>query len=99
MARFRDSNGGASSSEQAKPNPIGFPKPDEVQLVQTKHGSMVHVYNPSTKTILCNSGKNAGRSKANGTQTKGKNELHKSDATQVSCYRCAKLLSINNGSV
>lgn len=95
MARLRDFDGGASS-RQAVPNPLGFPRSDSMQLVQTEHGSLVHVYDPLTDKILCNSGKNAGRKKADGSQKKGENKFYKSEATQVSCYRCSKLLGIKH---
>lgn len=83
------------TAEEAKTNPVGYPKPANVQLVRTATGDMIHVYDATTKDTLCKSGKNAGRRKQDGTQSKNEKQFFKSDATMVSCYRCSKLLSIN----
>jgi hypothetical protein len=96
MARVRQPSAPPTSSPQALPNPIGYPKPANTELVRVGTGEMVHVYSPSTKDILCQSGKNAGRRNPDGTQNRKKKEFFKSDATQVTCYRCSKLLSMNH---
>lgn len=102
MARFKSTTAAqnplvAPTSRAAAPvalqNPIGYPKPPGVDLVRVGTGEMVHVKKGSG--ILCNSGKNAGRKNPDGSQTRKEPQYFATDATQVTCYRCSKLLSIN----
>ena len=80
---------------QARQNPIGSLKGDLV-VVQVGKGKHTHVYNPATGLVLCNSGKNAGRKKPDGTNKRsGPQTVYRSTANFVTCYRCQKLMMLN----
>ncbi|MDP2734832.1 MAG: hypothetical protein Q8P12_01350 [bacterium] len=79
-------------------NPIGLPikAGQEILLVYIGDGEHTHVYHPGKHRALCNSGRNAGRKKADGTDNRGKaQEMYKSSAKFITCYRCAKLAAMN----
>lgn len=72
-------------------NPIG--RPADVKawgskgaLVRVGEGKLVHVYVPRKKQILCESGAGASRSHQ---------EFYRSKANYITCYRCAKLATMN----
>lgn len=60
-------------------------------------GEHTHVYNPDKHSVLCNSGKNAGRRRRDGspTQRGAPQQLFKSKANFLTCYRCEKLATRN----
>jgi len=88
---------------KARLNPLGLPVSAGAPLVLVgPHGERTHLYSAKTGDVICKSGKNAGRyaSGANhqtvlaARREKGR-KFYPSDATEVTCYRCAKLASIN----
>lgn len=76
---------------RSRRNPIG--RPADVKawggnaiLVRSGQGKMTHVYQPGSGEILCQSGKNVGS---------GKQDFYLSKAHYITCYRCAKLATMN----
>lgn len=75
--------------------------PPGAQIVQIgPHGKKTHLF--GGKTVLCKSGKNAGRYKKDENRTAAlkkrraqKQQLYPSRAQYVTCYRCAKLAEVN----
>ena len=84
---------------RARKNPRGFrPKPGSgAQIVLVgERGKHTHLYNPHTGEQACRSGINAGRPKKDGTRgVHPPPQLYRTDATTITCYRCAKLASYN----
>ncbi len=81
---------------KARRNPIGMPAPSGVQVVQLGSGERTHIYNPNKGTVICNSGKNAGRKADDGTDRRGgAQEIYAANANFVTCYRCQKLAEMN----
>lgn len=77
-------------------NPIGSPAPRNVTVVRVGIGKQTHVFHPHSRTVICNSGKNAGRVSASGKDNRGKPQTYfKSEANFVTCYRCQKLMALN----
>lgn len=71
---------------RARQNPLGISTSPETRLVRVGAGEHSHILNPDTGQTLCESGfGRSGRSQ----------QLYKSDATQATCYRCAKLATMN----
>lgn len=76
-------------------NPLGTPLPGET-IVRVGSGAHTHLWHPIQRTIICNSGKNAGKMNEDGSDNRGKPQTYyKSDANFVTCYRCQKLAQIN----
>jgi hypothetical protein len=69
---------------RARRNPIGLPVQRDVELVRVGDGEHTHVLHPSKMVHICESG--VGR---------GAKDLHPTDATYVTCYRCSKLAAMN----
>jgi hypothetical protein len=75
---------------RARKNPYGRPAGDVV-VVDVGAGRFTHALNPETGVHLCRSGINAGRGGKSGARP----EVSKSRSKFITCYRCQKLLSIN----
>lgn len=90
---------------RSRRNPRGLPVPEGIIVLVGKNGQNTHLLNPSTKQVLCKSGRAAGRypSGASAAERKQilaarraeKQEVYTSRAKEVTCYRCAKLAAIN----
>lgn len=80
---------------RARRNPIGFPAPSGVQVVRVGSGKHTHVYHPEKGTVICNSGKNAGNVGLHGDRRGGAQQVYRSDAHFITCYRCQKLAHMN----
>ena len=80
----------------SRTNPLGLQAPEGTTVVQIGQGVHTHVYNPKTDRALCNSGKNAGRVRENGEDNRHEEqELYRSNAQMITCYRCQKLVMLN----
>jgi len=82
---------------KARRNPLGSPVGSEAYVVLAGSGQRTHLLNPKTRKIICNSGKNAGRKAKDGTSNRGQKpqQLRPSGASFVTCYRCQKLMQMN----
>jgi hypothetical protein len=93
----------STAPARARLNPLGLPVPQGAPLVLVgPHGERTHLYSEKLRDVICKSGKNAGRyasganrAKALAARKKKGREFYPSDASEVTCYRCAKLAGIN----
>ena len=78
---------------RTRQNPRGLPVLQEgATIVRVgRHGKHTHLYSPVTGMHACKSGINAGRGGPSGAMP----ELYETDATEITCYRCAKLAHMN----
>lgn len=80
----------------ARRNPIGSPVPKDTIVVRVGIGVHTHIFHPEDEIVICNSGKNAGRVGESGEDNRGKEQnIYKSNANMVTCYRCQKLMRLN----
>lgn len=81
------------SMARSRQNPRGLPVLTQgATIVRVgRHGKHTHLYNPHSGLHACKSGVNAGRGGPSGAVP----ELYETDATEITCYRCAKLATMN----
>lgn len=77
---------GRTPGKAGRPPPPAPPLPGSTKVVTVGAGLHTHIYNPNTRMVLCKSA--SGRAKE-------AQPLYLSQARNVTCYRCAKLATMN----